>query len=277
MSAAVQRNDSPPSKRRRFKSRAVRLRALTSLTQKNIESSQDDEETEERDEESSDESEVEEKKSMMKIFKQKCSCENIHRAILERLERKTASAAGMKGDAECLGTLRKIMSAVIHGEELTHVCYRHLLAIGGHFGLQVNNLNAEELRQRLKSCHHHRSNLDDLKTGRETSFCFCLCARPRVDDDALGVYYKRATRSSLIRGLNEEQAKIIVDEIGGEFAWDLWMKDGNRMFDWLWKGIKSKDEVETGIGDLILEEFDIYQWHQRERNGQSNRGWLRTM
>ena len=59
------------------------------------------------------------------------------------------------------------------------------------------------------------------------------------------------------------------------------MKDENLivkdMFDWLWKGIKSKDEVETGIGDLILEEFDIYQWHQRERNGQSNRGWLRTM
>ncbi|KAF7512802.1 hypothetical protein GJ744_000369 [Endocarpon pusillum] len=45
------------------------------------------------------------------------------------------------------------------------------------------------------------------------------------------------------------------------------------MFD----GITTGEEHESGIGPLIEEEFLMYEHHQREINGRSNKGWLRTM
>ncbi len=39
----------------------------------------------------------------------------------------------------------------------------------------------------------------------------------------------------------------------------------------------SDGEHETGIDDMFIEEFDMYLHHQRERNEQFNKRWLRTM
>ncbi len=39
----------------------------------------------------------------------------------------------------------------------------------------------------------------------------------------------------------------------------------------------SDGEHETGIDDMLIEEFDMYLHHQRERNEQFNKRWLRTM
>ena len=84
-----------------------------------------------------------------------------------------------------------------------------------------------------------------------------------------------------MQSLSDARAKATVDEIGGEGAWAHWAEDGNllvqNMFRWLWDGITVDEVHEAGVGGLIAEEFDLYIYHQRERNGAPNKGWLRTM
>lgn len=48
------------------------------------------------------------------------------------------------------------------------------------------------------------------------------------------------------------------------------------VFSWLFHGVKTDDILEEGIGNEILE-FDMYNYHLGEANGNSNRGWLRIM
>ncbi len=49
------------------------------------------------------------------------------------------------------------------------------------------------------------------------------------------------------------------------------------MFVWLWVEIDSEKEHETIINNMILKKFDMYLYHQREWNNQSNKEWLRMM
>lgn len=64
-------------------------------------------------------------------------------------------------------------------------------------------------------------------------------------------------------------------------AWTTWETTGNLivydMFSWLFDGVTIDGKLERGIKDLIDEEFNMYLHHQREVNGESNRGWLRIM
>ncbi len=49
------------------------------------------------------------------------------------------------------------------------------------------------------------------------------------------------------------------------------------MFVWLWAKVDSKREHEMSINNMILKKFDMYLYHQRERNDQLNKSWLRMM
>jgi len=173
------------------------------------------------------------------------------------------------------------MGAQRHGSNLKHVCFRHLKIIGAYFGLQVKTLTARRLRLRLRQCWQHRSDLNGFKTQPNRTAWFRLGSRPGVEDDNHGVYARRRVRRNLFAPLSDELAETIVEEIGGLGAWERWHTDGNlliqQMFAWLWDGVTVAGEHEGGIRDLIDEEFDLYLYHQRERNGQSNKGWLRTM
>ena len=68
----------------------------------------------------------------------------------------------------------------------------------------------------------------------------------------------------------EGDAQRLIDIIAGPGAWDQWQQDGNliipEMFKWLWEGVGS----ESDAGDLIDLEFDIYRYHQPQRNGIPN-------
>lgn len=72
-----------------------------------------------------------------------------------------------------------------------------------------------------------------------------------------------------------------MEELAGPDAMNKWLEDGNLIvkgiFSWLWDGIQTSNGYEPGVGDLIDQEFEAYLWHQRERNGEHNKGWLRTM
>ena len=99
----------------------------------------------------------------------------------------------------------------------------------------------------------------------------------KLAEDELGVYAIRPVRTSLLRTISEDRARILVDEMIGAVSWKICCDEGNRMFHWLWRGIRIGETVETGIGDLIDEGFEIYVWHQAQRNNRTNKGWLRTM
>ena len=92
-----------------------------------------------------------------------CKCGGIPLAILERIRRKNAIRAGMKGEEECLGTLRAVVGARPGGVNLRHVCHRHLFALGGHFDLQIKALSTAALRKRLGMIWRHRGEMVSFK------------------------------------------------------------------------------------------------------------------
>lgn len=65
--------------------------------------------------------------------------------------------------------------------------------------------------------------------------------------------------------LIEKHAMDIVSELAGSDAWNNWTNDGNvlieNFFFWLWDGVALDEVFETGIEDLIMQEFDMYLWH----------------
>ena len=65
--------------------------------------------------------------------------------------------------------------------------------------------------------------------------------------------------------LSNEQAKEIVGELAGTEAYKTWEETGNvaieDSFSWPWKWIHTDTESESGIGQLIDEEFEMYQHH----------------
>ena len=67
----------------------------------------------------------------------------------------------------------------------------------------------------------------------------------------------------------------------GPDTWGCWEADGNvilpDLFKWLWDGVTFAGTHEAGVRNYINLEFDAYLHHQTERNGATNKGWLRTM
>ena len=156
-------------------------------------------------------------------------------------------------------------------------CYRHLFRIGFFSGLQTKSIRHRELVHRLWMCWQHRTEFPAFQIKPEYWSWFRLNARPSVDDDALGIYATRPNRESLLCPIMDNTSRRLVDMIAGEGSFDMWGKEGtlivNHLFGWLCKGL----DMEPGIATELLEEFDMYEYHQRERNGTSNKGWLRTM
>ena len=228
------------------------------------------------DQESSSEEDVE---------KPACRCVNITPKILELIERKANDPGSIKTDMEAVAVVRQLIEA--RGSDAFNtfkdICYRHLVNISILFGLQVRKPKADDLRRQLKACWDNRDRLDAFRVqDLETSAWFRLSRRGTTENDELGCFSKRAANETLIEPLGALQAQLIVDEYAGPGSWDTWMQDGNiiadNLFEWLWSGVHDENGVlETGIGTLIHEEFDMYLHHQQRRNGQSNRGWLRTM
>ena len=62
--------------------------------------------------------------------------------------------------------------------------------------------------------------------------------------------------------------------------WERWQDVGCvnlDLFGFMWSGIRIGTEIESGIGDLIDEEFRLYRYHQRLIGGKPNFGWQRNM
>ena len=209
-----------------------------------------------------------------------CGCEDVDENLLARLKRDTVFEANMTTKHDCLTVIYELMKGSTR-RDLTHVCYRHLYLAGGFLGLKVNAISTSDLRYRLITCWNHRVTLDQIKTGAATHQWFRLRQRPSIPDDELGLYAVRPRYSTLLQPLGLEKAKAIVEEAVGGGAWSRWEDEGNLivndLFSWLWDGVTTDAQHESGIGEMIDEEFDMYLHHQRDRNGKPNYGWLRVM
>ena len=207
-----------------------------------------------------------------------CRCRGLPADFLKRLGRKNAKSAGLDSES---GLLNALGTMIKSNARLDNMCFKHLKDFGGHFGLQVKHLNTEKLRHRLIESWEHRSNLDSFKVDPKTKSWWRRNSRPSIEDDKHGVYAFRPVRSTLSSIITESDARGIINEIAGLGAWESWHETGNLvvsgLFSWLWEGIATQDRHIEGVGGLITEEFDMYLHHQAERNGVSNKGWLRTM
>lgn len=151
--------------------------------------------------------------------------------------------------------------------EKESVCYKHLRDLGGKIGLRVKKLGASELRDRLQRVQDNRTRIGDLKAANDTVLWFRRRNRPAHPSDGLGTY--RFAARDMSRPFQYDQAALR-EKIGGINMED-WVNDGSvnvDLFGWWW---------DTGIIDLILSEYDMYHYHLREPNGNSNWGWLRNM
>lgn len=210
-----------------------------------------------------------------------CTCKHISSTLLVRLDRTGARASTIYSDDEYVSALRTIIGTVPQGDRLKHAYFLHLKILGGRFGLQVKHLKLKQLRLRLRAIWNHRGALDQFKTRPDRLDWFRLRGRPQVEDDERGIYSQRVRLSSIFRRPTPEHLALIVDEIGGNGAWETWKRDGNiliqDLFGWLWVGVEYNGMSEAGIKKEIDNEFDMYLYHQRESNGTSNKGWLRMM
>lgn len=77
---------------------------------------------------------------------------------------------------------------LIESRQFDGICYRHLHALGGKLGLQINKLDTSMLKARLNDVYDRCGNLWDLKTNATTYQWFRKANRPPQASDTLGLY-----------------------------------------------------------------------------------------
>ncbi|KAI4137511.1 MAG: hypothetical protein L6R39_007243 [Caloplaca ligustica] len=189
----------------------------------------------------------------------------------------------MDTDSARIETIRQLIEANPYKHaSLEHLCYAHLKAIGGHCGLQSKTLKRVDLQYRIEKFYEYRSDLNALRANLDSAVWFRLADRPAIPDDSLSIYSTMARKPLQLVAITDAFASQLVDEVcGHEGAWSEWQDVGNLVVDglfrWVFDGITADEEYEGGIGPLVEEEYLMYEHHQREINGRSNKGWLRTM
>ena len=211
-----------------------------------------------------------------------CQCIGIRADLLDRLDRNNGVAAHLNSPDECFDMLRAML--VADGKKRAsfgHLCFRHTRRISSKLGLVSKGLTKEILIKRLYVTLENSHRYEEFQASLKHANWFRLKDRVAIEADRGGVYQHVPKSLHLLAPLQTSQAQKVVEIIAGPGAWEAWERDGNlivkNLFGWLWDGVDDGDEHESGIGDLIMEEFDMYLHHQQERNGRSNRGWLRTM
>jgi len=94
---------------------------------------------------------------------------------------------------------------------------------------------------------------------------FRITARDQRPEDLLGLATFSFSLPSIDYG---DRRKAIFGEIAGTGSWNQFQQDGTVNTD-MFSTLVNHHEIQP----MILEEFAYYQYHLREKNSQSNRGW----
>ena len=160
-----------------------------------------------------------------------------------------------------------VLRALNRMVEFKRICYVHLKGLGGHLGLMLKRLNYEALQNRLLHIHANQLQLGSLKTAQDTYSWFRVANRPARPSDRLGPYKFAPVSNTEEFTYNQER---LIDMLGGGLKeeWRLRGSVNVDLFSWWWRG---------PIGDIVLQEFEMYRHHLREINGKPNYGWCRNM
>ena len=182
-------------------------------------------------------------------------------------------------EAEELKTLAEYIAALNLNRRDNDVCYMHTKKVAGDVGLKTRSPTHQELIRRLREMHLHRGDLFAFKTSPVISTWWRKDRRPPVPSDELGPYRFFPTMPPRIQYLSATMVADIDRTLGflpnDKQAWESrGTINFGKVFDW-W-GLVG-DGNRRPIINGVKEEYDMYQWHQRERMGEPNRGWLRSM
>lgn len=130
----------------------------------------------------------------------------------------------------------------------------------------------------------NRDNLVGLRAAPDHYTKFKMADRLPVPADALGIFKYHLRPNTLdVAALPPGRAESIFQECSGEASsWSRWHGEGNLivpgLFTWLWEGARDGEGGwEGGVGELMDQEFLMYEHHQGTINGKANHGWLRNM
>jgi hypothetical protein len=184
-------------------------------------------------------------------------------------------------------------------------CYQHCVILASKLGLQTRGIKYAELRNRIAAVVRE-PDIGTIRTGADSSSWFTRASRPKVPSDDLGPYrffpgdmtrFKRdAFDPEMVKMIFQILAELPTEEAKGATGAVLkekWERDGSLqvgIFDWWMEEREILGKAHSGypvplakgqkhwrLINLFRIEMECYLWHQREINGKSNLGWLRTM
>lgn len=164
------------------------------------------------------------------------------------------------------------------------ICYKHSHATAGNVGFQIKRKKFEDLVELLRQYVIHLD-AGTLAAHKTTRGLFRKSHRQVLPEDGLGPY-RFAHGDFLFVLTPEQQAELQESE---NIDMEVWNKVGSinlSCFAWMKNftighmkedGIASTEEDDVTIYDIVIQELDMYRYHQRLVNGKSNMGWLRNM
>jgi hypothetical protein len=153
------------------------------------------------------------------------------------------------------------------GKDYDRLCYNHLQFLASKMGLRTRTAGTKVLRETLDILYASKSQWGALQTDTVTGILFTAPFRgTRQHDDLKSYRYRPAKVRPVIEWdmLREEM------EVQGEY--NQFKETGTTIFDtfrWV-----TEDKELMGI---ITEAYDMYEYHTRRIDGNSNLGWCRVM
>jgi hypothetical protein len=151
------------------------------------------------------------------------------------------------------------------------VCYQHLKCTASIVGLNLLCIKTEPLLDRLKFIHERWDQLDNLKRADDTFQWFRMNDRPKHSSDELSIYKFRAKTQGEFSIDTNHLEQVLGSILGCSDMSSEFQKSGTvnlPVFTWI-----AEDEE---INQIIDEEFNMYRYHLREKNGRPNYGWCRV-
>jgi hypothetical protein len=172
-----------------------------------------------------------------------------------------------------------------HGLSGLPVCLRHFKVILGSLGFRTNrttNIGQENLRY----VHKNIATVAQLRswmTGHPDSFTALVLPQHYLIARAnLGPYRFFAEPVEVHDCFTDEEAEHLANISGLKREIGIIRERGSVIIPdmFAWTNVNSLEDEEAGlptINQLMMEEMDMYLWHQRRVSGKHNLGWLRNM
>ena len=91
-------------------------------------------------------------------------------------------------------------------------------------------------------------------------------------------YSDLGPRIKILKRRDEYITHFVANENAALKTWANWHQEGKfvalETFDWLWTGVQTNDDQESGVGDLIESESDMYVHHLGNRNARAYLGFI---